>query len=89
MRRRRARQRPVGARAPIPVEAKVNTRWSLDFVRDQLACGRRFRILNLVDDATREGLAAVPDTSNSGKRVARELTTLIGRPATPASQLSD
>ena len=77
MRKRRARRQAVGTRAPILVEARVNARWSLDFVHDQLACGRRFRILNIVDDVTRECLAAIPDTSISGMRVARELTTLI------------
>jgi putative transposase len=52
-------------------------RGSLDFVHDQFACGRRFRVLNIVDDVTRECLAAIPDTSISAKRVARELSTLI------------
>ncbi|CAJ0855594.1 hypothetical protein AMST5_00847 [freshwater sediment metagenome] len=79
MRKRRARRRAVGARAPILVEAKANARWSLDFVHDQFAHGRRFRILNIVDDVTRECLAAIPDTSISGRRVARELTSLIER----------
>src|SRR5271154_1719574 len=78
VRKRKARRRAVGTRTPILVEAKVNARWSLDFVHDQFALGRRFRILNIVDDVTRECLAAIPDTSISGKRVARELTTLIG-----------
>jgi hypothetical protein len=44
----------VGSRAPILVESKLNARWSVDFVHDQLACGRRLRILNIVDDVTRE-----------------------------------
>jgi putative transposase len=48
-------------------------------VHDQLAGGRRFRILNVVDDVTRECLAAIADTSISGRRVARDLTTLIQR----------
>ncbi len=77
VRKRRARRRAVGSRTPILVEAKVNARWSLDFVHDQFALGRRFRILNIVDDVTRECLAAIPDTSISGRRVARELTMLI------------
>ena len=77
VRKRRARRKAIGIRAPILIEAKVNARWSLDFVHDQLAQGRRFRILNIVDDVTRECLAAIPDTSISGKRVARELTTII------------
>jgi len=87
--RRRARRRAVGTRAPILVAAAVNARWSLDFVHDQFACGRRFRILNVVDDVTRECLAAVPDTSISGKRVARELTTLIERRGKPGMIVSD
>jgi hypothetical protein len=61
----------VGSRAPIPVEAKPTARWSLDFVHDQFACGWRFRIINIVDDVTRECLAAIPDTSIPGKRVVR------------------
>jgi hypothetical protein len=65
--KRKARRRAVGTRTPILVEAKVNARWSLDFVHDQFAQGRRFRILNIVDDVTRECLAAIPDTSISGK----------------------
>ena len=52
VRKRRARRRAVGARAPILVEARPNARWSLDFVHDQFVCGRRFRILNIVDDVT-------------------------------------
>ena len=69
VRKRKARRRAVGVRAPLALALLPNARWSLDFVHDQLACGRRFRILNVVDDATRECLLAVADTSISGKRV--------------------
>ena len=89
VRKRRARRKAVGTRAPIVVEAKANTRWSLDFIHDQLACGRRFRILNVVDDVTRECLMAMADTSISGVRVARELTTLIGRRGNARMIVSD
>ncbi|MBY5334629.1 IS3 family transposase [Rhizobium leguminosarum] len=89
VRKRKARRRAVGTRAPILVEAKANARWSLDFVHDQFACGRRFRVLNIVDDVTRECLAAIPDTSISGRRVARELTTLIERRGKPDMIVSD
>ena len=61
----------------------------MDFVHDQLACGRRLRILNIVDDVTRECLAAIPDTSISGRRVARELTVLIERRGKPGMIVSD
>jgi putative transposase len=89
VRKRRARRRAVGTRAPILVEAKPKARWSLDFVHDQFACGRRFRILNIVDDVTRECLAAIPDTSISRKRVVRALTALIGRRGRPGMIVSD
>lgn len=89
VRRRKARRRAVGTRIPILVEARINARWSLDFVHDQFALGRRFRILNIVDDVTRECLAAIPDTSISGKRVARELTALIDARGKPQMIVSD
>ncbi len=89
VRKRRGRRRAVGTRAPILVEAKANARWSLDFVHDQFVSGRRFRILNVVDDVTRECLAAIPDTAISGRRVARELTTLINRRGKPGMIVSD
>ncbi len=89
VRKRRARRRAVGTRAPIPVEAVANARWSLDFVHDQFANGRRFRVLNVVDDVTRECLAAIPDTSISGRRVARELAGLIERRGKPGMIVSD
>jgi len=89
VRRRKGRKRAVGARMPPPVVALPNQRWSLDFVHDQLATGRRFRVLNIVDDVTRECLRAVPDTSISGKRVVRELTELIAQRGRPGMIVSD
>ena len=89
VRRRRNRRRAVGTRAPAPVLALPNQRWSLDFVHDQIVTGRRFRVLNVVDDVTRECLAAVPDTSISGRRVVRELTDLIVLRGKPGMIVSD
>jgi putative transposase len=89
VRRRRGRKRATGTRMPVVAAALPNARWSIDFVHDQMVCGRRFRILNVLDDATKECLAAVADTSISGRRVARELTTLIARRGKPAMIISD
>lgn len=89
VRRRRSRRRAVGTRAPAPVIALPNQRWSLDFVHDQMVSGRRFRVLNVVDDVTRECLAAVADTSISGQRVVRELGALIARRGKPGMIVSD
>lgn len=58
-------------------------------MHDQLASGRRFRVLNIVDDLTRGCLRAVPGTSISGRRVARELTDLIGERGPPSMIVSD
>lgn len=66
-----------------------NQRWSLDFVSDQLTDGRRFRILTVVDDCTRECLALIADTSLSGARVARELATLFDARGKPQTIISD
>jgi putative transposase len=66
-----------------------NQRWSLDFLSDAFADGRRFRILAIVDDFTRECLALVPDTSLPGLRVVRELDVLIALRGRPAMCVSD
>src|SRR5207248_10371919 len=76
---RGGRKRAMGTRRPIATPVRANQRWSLDFVSDQLTDGRRFRILAVVDDCTRECLALVADTSISGRRVARELDHVIRR----------
>jgi putative transposase len=89
VRRRRSRKRAMGTRAPLVTEALANARWSVDFVEDQFADGRRFRILNVIDDLTKESQAAVVDTSISGRRVARGLTVLIERRGKPGVIVSD
>jgi putative transposase len=89
MRRRRGRKRVIGIRAPILAATMPNARWSLDFVHDQFGSGRRFRILNVIDDVTKECLGAIPDTSISGKRMARELDEIIRRRGKPQLIVSD
>lgn len=88
MRRRGGRKRAVGTRTPMTLPLMPNQRWSLDprpghcdqwrfhgAMSDQLTDGRRFRVLTVVDDCTRERLALIADTSLFGARVARELYT--------------
>ena len=87
--RRRRLWRALGAQLARPLAMLANQCWSLDFVHDQCADGRRFRIFNIVDDAMRECLAAIPDTSLSGKRVVRELDALIARRGRPAMIVTD
>ena len=68
VRRRGGRKGALGTRAPMTIPQGPNQRWSLDFVSDVLADGRRFRVVIVVDDFTRERLALVVDTSLSGGR---------------------
>ena len=89
VRRRGGRKRAVGARAQLAVPQAQNQRWGLDFVCDQLTDGRRFRILTVVDDCTRECLALVADTSLSGRRVSRELDSLVRLRGRPTAIVSD
>jgi putative transposase len=89
VRPRKSRRRIAVARTPVPRPEGPNSRWSVDFVHDQLASGRRFRVLTIIDDVTKECLAAVPDASLSGKRVVRELGALIARRGRPGTIVSD
>ena len=89
VRRRRGRKRAVGTRKPRIVPSRLDERWSLDFVSDSLADGRRFRALCIVDDFSREALAIVPDFSLPGLRVARELERIIALRSRPALIVSD
>jgi len=77
--RTKRRKKLTGPRVPMLVPSRPNKRWSVDFVSDQLADGRRFRVLNIVDDFSRECVGQLVDTSISGARMARFLSEL-GRP---------
>lgn len=74
--RTKRRKKLTRPRIPMLVPDAINQRWSMDFVSDQLAPGRRFRVLNIVDDFSRESVAQIPEFSISGERVARELDRL-------------
>ena len=89
VRRRGGRKRALGARAPLALPQAPNQRWSLDFVSDALADGRRFRVLAVVDDFSRECLAPVADTSLPGARVARELDSAVAVRGRPLTRVSD
>ncbi len=88
VRRRGGRKRALGTRSPMALPQGPNQRWSLDFVSDALANSRRFRILVVVDDFTRECLTLVVDNSLSGIRVARELDRITSSAAIPAWSLA-
>jgi putative transposase len=89
VRKRGGRKRALGTRAPMTIPQGSNQRWSLDFVSDSLVDGRRFRILCVIDDFSRECLATVVDNSISGVRVGRELDRIAGLRGYPFMVVSD
>ena len=66
VRTKKRRKRRNMPRQPMLLPSRPIEQWSLDFVSDQLASGRRFRVLNIVDDFTRECVGQIVDTSISG-----------------------
>ena len=71
-----------------PCRKAPNQRWSLDFLSDAFADGRRFRILAIVDNFTRECLALVPDTSLPGQGSCASSMPIVSR-GRPAMCVSD
>jgi len=71
--KRKKLQRP---RIPMVVPSRANERWSMDFVSDQLSDGRRFRVLNIVDDYSREMVGQLVSVSITGRQVAQCLTQI-------------
>lgn len=79
-RKRLVRERP----GPLGTASDINQIWSMDFMHDQLADGRRIRLFNVVDDFNREGLGIEVDFSLPAERVTRALDQIIewrGKPA--------
>ncbi len=89
VRHRGGRKRALGTRRPMDVPNGANQRWSLDFVSDAFADCRRFRILTVVDDFTKECVTLVADTSISDLRVTRELAQAITERGLPKTIVSD
>ena len=89
VRKRGGRKRALGTQAPMAIPQDRNLRWSLDFVMDTLTSGRRFRILAVVDNFTRECLGLVTDTSLTGPRVVRELDRIVELRSCPRMIVSD
>jgi putative transposase len=74
--RRRGRGKLQRPRMPLAVPTGPRQRWSMDFVSDQFITGRRFRVLSVLDDHTRECLGQLADVSLGGQRVAQFLREL-------------
>ena len=84
--RRRAKKRlPERVKQALIVPLAPNQVWSIDFMSDSLADGRKFRLLNIIDDFNRESLAIEVDTSLPSLRVIRVLERLISQRGKPAN----
>jgi putative transposase len=89
LRGRRRKKRYAGLRVVLPGPDAANQRWSMDFMTDALADGRRFRLLNIVDDWTRECLAIEVGRSLTGRNVITVLEKIAMRRGYPAAIVSD
>ena len=100
VRKRGGRKRALGTRAPMAIPQEPNQRWSLDFVSDSLACGRRFRLLNVIDVTAGNAWRAssiplcraggsfaswAPSPNVAGCRARCSATMALSSPVTPSS----
>lgn len=85
IRRRAKRRLPERVKQPLIIPTAANQMWSIDFMSDSLVDGRRFRLLNIIDDFNRESLAMEVDTSLPSLRVIRVLDRLIAERGCPSN----
>ncbi len=85
MRRRKGKRFRSEARVPMVLPTRANQMWTMDFTRDSLASGRKFRTLNLMDGYTREALWIEVDTSLPGLRVVQVLERVAQERGLPAA----
>lgn len=83
------RKKLTRPKQPLEIPTAPNQRWSMDFVSDQLSSGRRFRVLNVVDDYSREMVGQLVSASISGRQVARFLDQLTEQRPKPVKIICD
>jgi len=89
IRRRAKRRLPERVKQPLVVPAGINHTWSIDFISDSLVDGRKFRVLNVMDDFNRESLALEADTSLPALRVIRVLEKISEQRGKPLNLRTD
>jgi putative transposase len=89
IRRRRRKKIPVSDRQPLFRPGKANEIWSMDFVFDRIASGRTLKCLTVVDDATHEAVAVVPEHTIGGDHLTRILDWICSRRGRPKMIRSD
>lgn len=89
IRRRAKRRLPERVKQPLVLPTGINETWSLDFISDSLVDGRKFRVLNVMDDFNRESLALEADTSLPALRVIRVLEKITAERGKPLQLRTD
>jgi putative transposase len=89
IRRRAKRRLPERVKQPLVVPEGINHTWSIDFISDSLVDGRKFRVLNVMDDFNRESLALEADTSLPALRVIRVLEKISEQRGKPMNLRTD
>ena len=77
LRSKRRKRLPLREREALLQPLAPNIHWSMDFMQDSFDTGKKFRLLNIIDDFNREGLAIIPSKSITSDRVIMELENLI------------
>lgn len=89
-RRRKFKKTKIELQPEVPCVAEYpNHVWTYDFIEDSLMDGRKLRILNILDEFTREWLAVRAGVSMSGKAVANILHPLFSERGAPVFLRSD
>ncbi len=68
---------------PLTEATRTNQIWSMDFMHDNLSSGKKYRLLNIIDDYNREGLDCEIDFSLPSYRVEKTLKRLINQRGKP------
>ena len=83
LRRKRKRRLPARVKQPLQQQQQPNKSYSMDFMSDALTTGRKLRVLNIMDDCTRESLAAYADFSIRAEKVVVVLQDIIAERGKP------
>jgi len=84
VRRRRRKKIQPGDRQPLIRPGSANEVWSMDFVFDRISSGRVLKCLTIVDDATHEAVAVIPEHAIGGEHLTRLLDEVCARRGKPA-----
>ncbi len=89
IKKRRRKKIPISERHPLVRPTAANQVWSMDFVFDRTAEGRSIKNLTVVDDATHEAVASVPERALGGNQLVRILEQLARTRGLPKAIRTD